>query len=477
MTTKRSDQSLLKSYGLPGYCLALGLFYLFSAEGYGNVDRFFSWLVFVLGTLPILIFLDRNKRGVPIVELIILAYVLAFSLPIFFETENRIINTTLIPEDLPVAMCLIMTMVAIVSLWIGSRIAPAIFKTLGVPIFSIQCDNNRLFYFGASIVLIGLMIRELELGVLKAPLTIAFSPELGIALIALLYYTGQLSSINRWLALVILVSSVVFGVESARTQSVLLPFIIWFFCRWLVNKKAIILPILAGLIVFVLFQPVKLEYRNIVSVGDISASGSFERLRLLGNLFDDYWLSLNSGRQVEESTFTRTSLLLQTSHVIDMTPKVVPFKNGSTLEFMYITLIPRFIWPDKPTAQEANVDFAIDYGITTVEGTQTTMFGVGHLGDAFMNFGAYGILPLFILIGIISQLPVYVIPVVRGSAAEPNSEEAGLNIAHCALLISILSRLFFIGTSISDTYGGIVQLIVLQGGLLFLFVKPTLSAK
>jgi hypothetical protein len=197
--------------------------------------------------------------------------------------------------------------------------------------------------------------------------------------------------------------------------------------------------------------------------------GQMEKIGLFADLFAKHWLSsdLGSGRATE-STVNRSSLLLQTAHVLDWTPDVVPYENGRTFAYFLIGWVPRFLWPDKPIAQEANIKYAINYGVTTEEGIERTMFGVGELGEAFMNFGAAGIFPVFFILGILSYLPVHLVAVPSFYRLRTEQLDMSL-IAAVALLVAIIVRLIFIGSTVANVYGGILQLIVVQAGLMYLF--------
>ena len=103
------------------------------------------------------------------------------------------------------------------------------------------------------------------------------------------------------------------------------------------------------------------------------------------------------------------------------------------------------------------------------------MFGVGQLGEVIMNFGATGIFPMYILLGIFSYLPIYLISMPKIMRLKQYAQGNDLTIAPMALLISILLKFIFIGSAIADSYGGMVQQIVVQGGMLYLFTRSTRS--
>jgi len=453
---------------MAGYGLALVLFIFLSQDAYTMESRIVAWLLFVVGTLPAVQYFAKRRTHIPVVELILLAYVNAFSLPLFFQDQQKIMVKVLYPDVEPVTQCLLLALVAIVALWVGYKCAPILFKALKVPKLTLICEYRPLFYY-ASVLCILSIIRYLGLfSFLPDVLAkIILSQDLGIALLALLFYGGYLRRGQKLFVIFLMLVVVLNGIGSGMAEAIFRPLLIWYICRWVVTRKFEYSVILGGIVLLVLLQPVKLEYRAIVWSNPTQFSQS-EKLEVFAGLFYNYWVE-DRGTGVVESTYSRTSLLLQTAHVIDWTPSVVPYRNGETLYFMFVSLIPRFIWPDKPIAQQANIIYAIDYGITTLEGIKRTMFGVGTLGEAYMNLGVVGIMPIFLFLGLLSYLAVYLLSVPNTIMQSSGLDNLGKHIAPIALLIVNIINFVLIGSAIGDSYGGFIQLIIVQGILLRLF--------
>ena len=461
----------LKLLGAASYVLAFFVFLQFAQDGYTTQSRIIAWLIFVVGTLPMFRFLLKGNFDMPVLELVLLAYVNAFSLPVFFETQNTLMVKTLYPVSEPVTECLFYALLAISALWFGYSMSPSILRGAGIPRFALRCDDNKLFYFGVIICLSSPLVQLVisSHSNVDAFFNIITSSDLGMAVLALLYYKTKLSRAKKIIIVLICLYLVLKGVVIGMTQAIMQPLLIWYICRWLVTRKFEFRYILLGVLMFVLLQPVKLGYRAIAwSSGDSMSTA--EKIVLFSDLFDKYWLESDS-IEIPESASTRTSLLLQTAHVIDWTPHVVPYQDGGSFYFMLVTWIPRFIWPDKPVAQQANIDFAIDYGITSIKGIETTMFGVGELGEVFMNFGPLGILPMFILIGMLTYIPKHIIALPKEAFQRLCVSGRDSGIAPMALLLSVLLKLIFIGSTMADAYGGMIQLIVVQGAMLYLFTS------
>lgn len=108
----------------------------------------------------------------------------------------------------------------------------------------------------------------------------------------------------------------------------------------------------------------------------------------------------NTLRVAISPSVSRLSLLNQTANVIEQTPSVVPYQYGWLYSYMAITLIPRFVWPDKPSMSEANQYYQIAYGLSTEEDLSRVSISVGILTEGFMNFGWAGVAGVMFLAGI-----------------------------------------------------------------------------
>lgn len=97
---------------------------------------------------------------------------------------------------------------------------------------------------------------------------------------------------------------------------------------------------------------------------------------------------------------TRSSLLSLAGVVIEKTPEFVPFQNGSTYMPLLSGLVPRAIWPDKPTLNEANRFFQVEYGLTAERDLSSTSIACGFAAEGYMNFSWLGVLLIPFLIGI-----------------------------------------------------------------------------
>ena len=144
------------------------------------------------------------------------------------------------------------------------------------------------------------------------------------------------------------------------------------------------------------------------STGKIRADQLVESERL------QFWVESSSSRwsdaiddptgetfkQALSPSVNRLSLLTQTANVIDKTPSVVPYQYGELYSYMFITLIPRFVWPDKPSVNDANQFYQVAYGLTREENLKGVSIAVGVLTEGYISFGWPGALGIMFLLGI-----------------------------------------------------------------------------
>jgi hypothetical protein len=101
----------------------------------------------------------------------------------------------------------------------------------------------------------------------------------------------------------------------------------------------------------------------------------------------------------------------------------------------------------------------VTYGVTTEEGAKTTSFGVSILGEAFMNFGWYGVVFIMFIQGLLISLLHHSF---GGTESGPGGQAVFL-----AFFVFFLNG---IGSSAEIMFGGILQNLIC-GYLLLLWAK------
>jgi hypothetical protein len=453
---------------LLGHICSLVAFMVFAKDEYTSLNKLLAWSIFVFGTFPMLQYLfKRSSSYLPVIELILLSYVNAFALPVFFQTEQKLAVKMLYVDELPVTQTLFLALIGMVALYVGYKIASSLFKNLKVPRININVRNPILVIYGFVLCILFIFSWKFSFGPFQGLINILVNRDLGVALLALLYFRNSMGFRSKVFTIFLLVILVLIGVSTSMTQAMLQPIMVWFICRWMVTGKLEVKYFIIGIVLIFLIQPVKLEYRK-AFWGMQDQLSTLQQVGIISVLFVNYWF-ISTDVKVDKSSTSRSSLLLQTAHVVDWTPNVVSYRNGETLSTFLVAWIPRPLWPGKPISQQANIYYAIDYGVTTRQGIKKTMFGVGHLGEIFMNFGATGIMPIYFIIGMFTYLLIYLLRIPKNIRSLLRDKGEDPNIATNALFVTGLVQIMFIGSTVTDAYGALIQMLIVQGSIMFFF--------
>ena len=163
------------------------------------------------------------------------------------------------------------------------------------------------------------------------------------------------------------------------------------------------LVLILGYVLF--FQVGKEAFREMYWEGEAQAP-RMERLSFWVNESQAEWesalkeQSADHARELVYKSLSRVSLLTQTANVLELTPSSIPFQGGYLYSYLGVTLIPRFLWREKPTVSEANQFYQVAYGITTEEALGSTAVAVGFLTESYISFGWLGVVILMYLVGI-----------------------------------------------------------------------------
>ena len=171
---------------------------------------------------------------------------------------------------------------------------------------------------------------------------------------------------------------------------------------WYETKRLPIITITILILMMLILNPVKGQYRASVNNGatgiqsienSIKNSQAFVKLAFdsyqndsknnLGNTLDN-----NSGLA---SVINRTAYINILSEVVKDTPARVPYWNGQTYMPLFTKFVPRFLWPDKPTDSICN-EFGRRYSYFGNRNDFSTCFRVPWIVEMYANFGAEGVL-------------------------------------------------------------------------------------
>jgi hypothetical protein len=199
--------------------------------------------------------------------------------------------------------------------------------------------------------------------------------------------------------------------------------------------------------------------------GEGTDAGLTERVRYWFEESASLWGdALRSGEREDtlglaSKSLQRASLLTQVAHVLEMTPSLVPFQEGDTYRFLGVTLIPRFLWPDKPSVNEANRFYQVAYGLTSERGLDGVSIAVGSLAEGYINFGWVGVIGIMLFIGM--ALGIY----QRTFLAYQSST------LFLAIGLTLVPSFLAVESQLGQYFGGVIQQAVLTVAVFLPVVK------
>lgn len=117
--------------------------------------------------------------------------------------------------------------------------------------------------------------------------------------------------------------------------------------------------------------------------------------------------SLETSREREEglvnqsTIFERASLIQMLCLCTERVPRFDPYLWGESYIDIPAQVVPRFLWPDKPSSLMANVRLAIYFGLIDPSDPYSVSIAFGMIAESYVNFGLFGVGLLGFLFGTI----------------------------------------------------------------------------
>ncbi len=418
LVSKVSLSSIGRSVALPFIVTAL-LYWLRSNE----VTPFQFAVAFLLLLMPWHHYRRWRTSGrptLPVFGMLAFMYWLYYVIPLFLE--ERVFSTIYEPIghelsgdviSLAMGMCLL----GVCALWLGMRsgLAGRVVPRIRL---SVELTPTRISYVRAVLIggsLLGLsdaaFIFVGEGGRQLIGIMVSVVPLLAFAMLFRNFIQGKSSALDRILIFGFLLVRFVGGLASGWLAGSAAMIVI---CGaiYLMERRRLPRWAVLSVIVFTLFFQVgKEDFRKAYWQGTGQGireeqSGKVERVAFWAQSSLEKWneaLSDNSGesfRRALSPSVSRISLLNQSANVVEQTPSIVPYQYGWLYSYMAITFIPRFVWPDKPSMNEANQFYQVAYGLTDEDDVSKVAISVGLLTEGFINFGWAGVIGVMFLAGI-----------------------------------------------------------------------------
>lgn len=234
--------------------------------------------------------------------------------------------------------------------------------------------------------------------------SIAITAYLAFGLLAVLLVKYR--SRPAWmLMMVLIVPTMLFGFLTGSKRAFLSPVMATALGYFVATRRVQARWIVFGLVALVLLYPLASFYRSFVLLGHsigladvITNPGRILTLMsaFLGNV--DWQEYLETGVSASSSRLDALGIL---TVIIRDTPDRVPFQGGWTIGYVFISFIPRLIWPGKPPigiGQWVTDNYVSEGGLIA---SQT---GCTWIGEFYMNFGMMGVVVGMLVIGMYFRL-------------------------------------------------------------------------
>ncbi|HKO60328.1 MAG TPA: hypothetical protein VJV03_04135 [Pyrinomonadaceae bacterium] len=411
-------------------------------------------------------YLDWRERGrpeLPMFAMISFMYFLYYGIPLFWG--DLMITTDFAPrgqevsgEGVTEALALAFAGVACLGLGtkmgLGRRLTPRNLEFVALKrgrmsyVRFVLVAGSLLGFSDPSTFILGAGGRQ------AINLLITLVPLLAFAILFRMYLKGEATRVDKILIVAFLASRFVAGMSSGWL-GVFTSLIIICAALYIAEKKRIPRLAIVLVVLFTLFFQVgKEEFRKTYWTTGQQPTGRLERLQFWTDTSLAKWneaIDDPSGETFREAlspSVNRLSLLTQTANVIDQTPEVVPYQYGELYSYMFITLIPRFVWPDKPSVNDANQFYQVAYGLTREENLEGVSIAVGVLTEGFISFGWIGALGIMFLLGIFFDF-------FQSTFLSKNSGQLLISLG-----VVLLPQFLTIESQLAAYLGGIVQQVI-----------------
>jgi O-antigen polysaccharide polymerase Wzy len=360
-----------------------------------------------------------ERKEIPLFALLAGIYWLAYAVPLFWGSHeiNLVSGRRPLSEE-AITASLYLAVTGVLAIWAGIKLAarfrwaPAI--RVDVSATPEHWNYLRIIFIVGTLVKVFVPITGWGQG--GRQLISNFEnmlPVVSFAIFLRYYLRRKISDLDKFLMLGYVFLALVVGVSSGWLGSVIGLGIVCVIVYTYESRK---LPLTAALImlpIILFFQPGKMAFRERYWRGG-SAGDYSERVAFWVESSWNMWADAitdrtgQKGRLLADASLSRLSLLQQTANVMEFTPDRVPYQYGRLYSYIGVTLIPRFLWPDKPSVNDANHWYQVSYGLTLPRGLSRVSIAVGTLAESYINFGWLGpvliMFPLGIFLGSLQRI-------------------------------------------------------------------------
>src|ERR1035437_4385185 len=353
-------------------------------------------LIFVL--VPFFLFL-QSKEITHLTFLPVIALTWTYFLRPYLKSEEVYYPGRFIPNEYIHDMVLFPAL-GVILLFIGYYISWNSGKVNPISSVSYRFSNNalvRVTYWFIVLSIINMVIYQvffIQLNTGQLFQIINNSTTILVSLTVLYIYRGGKNKVVVYLASMLIAVELIYSVAQTLSALIVYMLIGGFFVYSLEKKK---IPWKMGLLVLLLGFPIyvnRFEHREDASKrwsGESKSDFSLvlnEGINIITNDFSRFYGGDDPSKpQVQEiDRFEATSYLGHLVYIHKFT--TIEYKYGSTFLWLPLSILPRVIFPFKPS-NNMDTDLAAEYGLRNPN--FSSAFNFPQFAEAFINFGFWGI--------------------------------------------------------------------------------------
>lgn len=434
------------------------------------LQGFLAYLLLVIPWTSYLAWRRGLRREVPLFALIAAAHWVYFAQPLFWGDRSLTGMADVAPDAL-ITATLAMALLGVVCLWLGMQTHVEPWRARTLPDLT---DSPMSWTYLRVLMLCGILIgfrssTAYALGEGGRQVVVTLQTMLPLTVFVFFlrkYLRGETTGIDRALVLAFLASRVVIGLSSGWLGTVVWPGVICVLV-YIAEGRPIPLKTAALVLGCVLFLQVGKEaFRGAYWTGATEGTTS-ERVQFWIEQSASRWTDALHGGDTAASgklasqSLSRLSLLTAAAHVLDWTPDTVPYQYGRTYSYVFVMLVPRFVWPEKPSMSEANQFYQVQYGLTSETNLNSVSIAVGFLTEGYINFGWLGVAGVAYFVGLL-------LGILQGTFL---GSESGMLFG--SLGLALIPGFLTLESQLAQYLGGVVQ----QTGLTFLLLLPVIRRR
>lgn len=397
---------------IPPIALSVALYFL-SLNEISLVQFALAIVLLLIPWTSYLNWKQRREMGLPIFAIISFMYWIYYALSLFLgpRTISGAATGELNVADSTVTTALEMAVVAMVAIYAGRRSGLS-HRFIPKRLPFLTSGPSQLHYIRAVLLVTGMLGLSEQLALTAGEearqvitIVVTLLPIVSFCLLFRAHLRGESTTFDKLLLAGFLILRFVIGLASGWLGS-FASIIVICGAIYLFERRRVPRIVVLVIVIFTLFFQVgKTEFRGVYWQSQIQASKT-ERVTFWATTSLNKWgaaFSDPTGLELKEAlnaSVSRLSLLTQTANVVDMTPTAVPYQYGRLYSYMLFTWVPRFIWPDKPSMNEANRFYQVAYGLTDEQNLDSVSIGVGTMTEAYISFGWFGVVGIMFLLGV-----------------------------------------------------------------------------